>query len=103
MGTFDLIPIWAIIAITVVVVMLAIELGQRLGKVVRRRSPTEKDSPISALVGSILGLSAFMMAFTFGVVWNRYDAKKTLVREDTSAIRTAWQRSDFLPDADRVE
>ena len=42
-----------------------------------------------------------MLAFTFGMVWDRHDAKRTLVREEAIAIRTAWQRSDFLPEADR--
>jgi hypothetical protein len=99
----DFIPIWAIVAGTILLVMVAIEAGQRLGKTIRKRSPDEKESPVSAIVGTILGLSAFLLAFAFGVVWDRYDAKKALVREDAAAIRTAWQRSDFLPEADRLE
>jgi hypothetical protein len=103
MEMVDLIPIWAIVAVTILVVMAAIELGQHIGNFVRRRSPNEKESPVSAIVGAILGLSAFLLAFTFGVVWDRHDQKRALVREDAIAIRTAWRRSDFLPDADRLE
>ncbi len=101
--SIDFIPIWAIFAVTIVVVMLSIEAGLRLGHLVRSRSEHEKESPISAIAGTILGLSAFLLAFAFGVVWDRYDARKALVREDAMAIRTAWQRSDFLPETDRVE
>lgn len=101
--SIDSIPIWAVFAATIVAVIAAIEVGQRMGHVVRRRSEDEKESPISAIAGAILGLSAFMLAFAFGVVWDRYDARKALVREDAVAIRTAWQRSDFLPEADRGE
>src|SRR5688572_18846354 len=99
----DLIPIWAVFALTIIVVMGAIETGHWLGRIVRRRSVDEKESPISAIAGAILGLSAFLLAFAFGVVWDRYDARKALVREDAEAIRTAWQRSDFLPETDRPE
>jgi hypothetical protein len=99
----DVIPIWAVFALTIIVVMGAIEAGHWLGRIVRRRSVDEKESPISAIAGAILGLSAFLLAFAFGVVWDRYDARKALVREDAEAIRTAWQRSDFLPEADRPE
>jgi hypothetical protein len=70
---------------------------------VRQRSEDEKEAPVSAAAAAILGLSAFMLTFAFGVVWNRYDSKRALVREDAVAIRTAWQRSDFLPESQRAE
>jgi hypothetical protein len=95
--------IWIVFALTIVVVMLAIEAGYRLGRFAHRRSEDEKESPVSAIAGSILGLAAFMLAFTFGIVSERHDVKKALVREEANAIRTAWQRSDFLPDPDRAE
>ena len=44
-----------------------------------------------------------MLAFTFGIVADRYDTKKGLVREDANAIRIAWHRSDFLPEPDRAQ
>jgi hypothetical protein len=52
--------------------------------------------------GSILGLGAFVLAFTFGIVANRFDHRRELVREEANAIRTAWLRSDFLPEPDRA-
>ncbi len=99
----DDIPLWGILAGTIVVVLIAIEVGYWLGKVVHQRAQDEKESPVSAIAGAILGLTAFMLAFTFGMVWDRHDAKKGLVRDDAIAIGTAWQRSDFLPEADRAE
>src|SRR5262245_21362406 len=99
----DAIPIWAVFAGTIVVVLVAIEAGYLLGQAMHRRSDEEKESPVSAIAGSILGLAAFMLAFTFSIVSERYDAKRALVREDAVALRTAWQRSDFLLDTDRAE
>ncbi len=99
----DALPIWVISCGTILVVLLAIEAGSQLGHAMRRRSEEEKESPVSAIAGAILGLAAFMLAFTFGVVSERHAARRALVRDEAVAIRTAWQRSDFLPESDRAE
>jgi hypothetical protein len=101
--SIDAIPIWALFAATVLIVMTSIEIGYRAGDAVHRRSDNEKESPVSAMAGAVLGLAAFMLAFTFGIVAERHDSKKSLVRDDASAIRTVWHRADFLPEADRAE
>lgn len=97
------IPIWIILIGTIVGVVLCIEIGYRVGTAVHKRSPREKESPVSAMSGAMLGLTAFMLAFTFGVVYDRFDDRKALVREDAGAIRTAYLRADFLPESDRRE
>ena len=88
---------------TIVLVLVSIEEGYRLGRIARRRSRQEKESPVSAIEGSVLALLAFILAFTFGIASNRFDARKALVLAEANAIRTAWQRSDFLPEPDRAE
>ena len=100
---FDTIPIWAIFAGTFAIVMAAIEAGYMLGRAAHKRSEEVKESPVSAIAGAVLGLSAFMLAFTFGIVWELRGTRKELVRQEAVAIRTAWQRSDFLPEGDRAE
>jgi hypothetical protein len=89
--------------VAIIVVMISIEVGYRLGQIAHRRSADEKESPTSAFAGAVLGMVAFILAFTFGIVSNRYDARKALIREDANAIRTACHRSDFLPEPDRAE
>ena len=99
----EVLPVWAVFVATVVIVMVAVELGYRLGRGQRRRSEDEKESPVSAIAGAILGLAAFMLAFTFSIVSDRYANKRALVREEAVALRTTWKRSDFLPDSDRAQ
>lgn len=99
----DAIPIWIIFAVTIVLIMVAIEAGYRGGQARHKRSEKEKEAPASAIAGAVLGLAAFMLAFTFDIVMERQAAKRALVREEAIAIRTAWQRSDFLPATDRAE
>src|SRR5262245_34346931 len=99
----DFIPIWILLPLAILVIMLSLEMGYRLGHRSRRRSEDEKESPVSAIAGSVLGLVAFMLAFTFGIVADRYDSRKSLVREEANSIGTTYLRADFLPDADRAE
>jgi hypothetical protein len=87
----DAIPTGILFVITVVVVVVSIEAGYRLGQSARRRSEDEKESPISAISGTIFRLLAFILAFTFGIVSPRYDARKELVRDEANALRTAIQ------------
>ena len=101
--SIDTIPIGVLFAGTILVVVMAIEAGHRLGHAAHRRSEDEKESPVSAMAGAVLGLAAFMLAFAFGMVSDRYDARKGLVRDEANAIRTAYLRSDFLPGPDRAE
>ncbi|MGE5362294.1 MAG: hypothetical protein ACM3NQ_25025 [Bacteroidales bacterium] len=99
----DAFPMWVISPVTLLLVVAAIEVGYRLGTAARRRSEDEKESPVSAITGTVLALLAFIMAFTFSIVSERYDARKALVREEAAAIRNAWLRSDFLAEPDRGE
>lgn len=101
--SMDAIPLWAHFAGTILVVMISIEAGYRLGQIAHRRSVDEKESPVSAFAGAVLGLVAFMLAFTFSIVSDRYDARKGLVREEANAIGTAYLRTDFLQEPDRAD
>lgn len=101
--SLDTVPIWIFFVGTIILVMASIEAGYRLGRVAHRRSEDEKEAPVTGVSGSVLGLTAFMLAFTFGMAAQRYDDRKSLVRDDANAIRTSYQRADFLPEPDRLE
>src|SRR5262245_5812187 len=80
----DAVPILALFVLAVLVVMTSIEGGYRLGRIFHRRSKQEKESPVTAVAGAVLALVAFMLAFTFGIAANRFDARKELVREEAN-------------------
>ena len=63
----DAIPIPALFVGMVVFVLLFLEAGYRAGARAHRRSDKEKESPVSVISGSILGLTGFMLAFSFGM------------------------------------
>jgi hypothetical protein len=86
---------------TILFVMLSIEVGYRLGQI--RQSREEKEAPVSAIAAAVLGLLAFILAFTFGIASARFEARKELVRDEANKIRSVWLLSDFLPEPDRSE
>jgi hypothetical protein len=94
----DALPLWGFFLIIVAVVLLSIEGGTRLGRFRRSRSDGEKEAPVGAMVGSTLGLLAFMLAFTFGMAAARYDTRKQLVLDEANAILTTYLRAGMLPD-----
>jgi CDP-diglyceride synthetase len=97
----DILPIWVLFLGIVAAVVLSTEVGYRLGRRVCRNPAHEKEAPVSSIAGVILGLQAFMIGFTFSIVSDRYETKKALVREEANAIRTAYNRADFLQEPDR--
>jgi len=100
-------PEWSFIVFwflgTVLVVLLFFEVGYRLGTRAHRASAEEKEAAISGVAGVVLGLNAFLLAFTFSTVADRFQDRKALVRDDANAIRVAYVRADFLPPTDRAE
>ena len=96
-------PVWLIYAGTVLLLLAGNEIGFRLGRWRRARMPEGEKAPATAIMGSTLGLLAFMLAFTFGMSGSRFDARKQLVLDEASAVLRAHQRAQFLPEPQRSE
>ena len=97
-GLLDVLPLWVLFVATFVVVLLSFEVGLWVGG---RSSPLPdqlQEKVVSRLVGGILGLLAFMVAFTFGVAASRFDARRQTMFDEVNAIRTAYLRADLLQD-----
>ena len=87
--TFHTIPLLLYSIGTFLMVLLFIECGYRMGMKYHHFVKLEKVGTSIAISGSILGLFGFMLAFTFGILYNRFDARKEMVRLEANAIRTA--------------
>lgn len=93
----DSIPLAVLFIATVIMVMASIGGGYALGSQARQAGQSEKTDSISGVSGAVLSLTAFMLAFTFSMVANRYEVRKELVRDDANDIRTVYKRIDLLP------
>jgi len=96
----DRLPIWILFIFVLVVVLIAMEAGYRLEKKFDR-SRSDNETLVSVIVGAVLGLLGFILAFTFSIVYARFEARKELVRQDASAIERVWLRSQFMDQPDR--
>ncbi|MFA6600018.1 MAG: hypothetical protein WC352_06310 [Candidatus Omnitrophota bacterium] len=100
---FQQAPFEALFFLTVLVVLIAIEAGLRYGRASRKRNPCETDAPIGTLVGAMLGLLAFILAFTFGMAGSNFEARRMGVLKESNAIGTLYLRADFIPQPARSE
>jgi hypothetical protein len=92
----DAIPITALLLVTFLLTVAAVEAGYWLGKW-RLRRDHEKDAAAGATVGITLGLLAFTLAFTFAMAAERFDARRGMVLEEANAIGTTYLRALMLP------
>lgn len=53
------------------------------------------------LLGSALGLLGLLLAFSFGMVLNRYETRRELVTKEANAIGTAYLRAQLLDEPHR--
>lgn len=94
----DAVPLGVVFVFVILVALLAIESGRRIGRHRKKVIAEEAVRPIGTVVGAILGMMAFVIAITYGAANNRFDARKTALLEDVTAIHTAYLRADLLPD-----
>src|SRR5690242_17738037 len=94
----DVLPLWALFVSILIIVLLSVEGGYRLGKYRRSRHEEEKEAPLGTMVGATLGLLAFILAFTFGLAASRFDNRRQLLLDEANAIGTTYLRAGMIPE-----
>jgi hypothetical protein len=103
MVVVDILPLWAVYVGTVAVLLVAAEIGFRIGVRTQRKEATKKGSPITnTVVGGMLALLAFLIAFAIGIVIEQHNSRKAMVVTEANAVGTAYLRAGFLDEADRT-
>lgn len=97
----DAIPLGIIFLLTCLLAGLAIEAGHRIGRWRHSRTVEENETPVGAMVASILGLLAFFLAFTFGMAGTHFEAREQAILNEARALRTAYLRARLLPEPHR--
>ena len=104
-NTLDSLPLTAVLILTVGLVLIAIEVGYRLGRW-RRAQQTglaESEAQLSAMTGAHLALLAFIMAFSFSMAAGHYQERRALILADVNAIGTAFLRADLIQEPEGFE
>lgn len=98
MNSLDSWPLLLVFVAIVFTAILAAELGFLVGARIRSENGLDKYPIENAASGIVLGLLAFILAFSFGGVANRYSETRQIALDDTDAIGDVYRMADFLPD-----
>src|SRR5262249_18785163 len=102
-ATLDMLPLWAVFVVSLAIILLAAEVGYRLGRVRQRRADHEKEPTVGGMVAAELGLLAFLLAFTFGMAASKFEARRETLLNEANNVGTTYLRAQMLPEPDRAE
>jgi hypothetical protein len=93
---------WLYVGVTILM-LVCCELGYQFGA--RARSRQDKEAPISLgpMVGGLMGMLAFVLAFTFSMAASQHDLRKQNVLDEADAIGTAYLRAELLDEQSATE
>jgi hypothetical protein len=86
-----------IVSMLLIVLVIAIELGYRSGSKFQSAANDSTRNQINTIQGSLLGVLALLLAFTFSLALQRYDSRSQAVINEANAIGTAILRAELLP------
>lgn len=78
-------------------IILFNEIGFRIGRFVQHKTDEEIKTLTGAIQGSILGLLALLLGFTFSMSMQRYDNRSEALISEANAIGTVILRVQLLP------
>jgi hypothetical protein len=99
----DLVPIWLLLIGTVLILVVFIEFGFRLGRKAQSHSKKAQTSQVRAIMGAGLGLLAFMLAFTFSTAQTHFETRVQSLAEEARIARNAYMQADLLAEPRRSE
>lgn len=102
-GIFDYLPIWSIYIGMTLTLLLSFELGYQISKYTSERGDKEGFNSISPMVGGLLALLAFVLAFTFAMAASQHNLRKQNVLDEANIIGTAYLRTNLLGERDQTK
>jgi hypothetical protein len=96
LNLLESLPIASVFVLIAILMLAFGEVGYQYG--VRAQSPKDKAAPnsLGPMVGALLGMLAFVLAFTFSMAISQHDLRKQNVLADANSIGTAYMRSDLI-------
>jgi hypothetical protein len=96
-------PTWLIVVVLLELMVAANELGFRAGRRHHRDDTELSRTVANAFKGSIFGLVALLLGFSFSATTSRYDLRQRIVLDQSNAIGTCHQRAGLLGETSRLE
>jgi len=96
-------PALLIVVILFVLMVIAHAIGHKLKLSHFAKKNFEHSDGLGPVEGSLLGLLALLLSFTFSLSASRYDDRRQVVIDEANAIGTAILRCDLYPDTIKKE
>ena len=91
---------WSVFVLTGGVLLLATELGYRLGAALLPRTAQGASGAKRNLAGGVVGALGLLFGFTFAMAVGRFESRNQLVLEEANGIGTTWLRAGYLSERD---
>ncbi len=88
-----------ICTVLLVTMLLATEAGYRIGRRTQPGATEPFKAHVHSVQGSVLGILALLLGFTFSLALQRFDSRSVAVVDEANAIGTAYLRAQLLPTA----
>jgi hypothetical protein len=100
---FSQLEAWPITLALVLAMALAALGGYRTGRRLQASSGDMGRGHFTAVQGSLIGLLALLLGFTFSMSTARYEMRRQLVMDDANALTGLYLKSSLLPESRRPE
>ena len=100
-GFVNEIPLSLFFIGTCVLVLAFWEAGYQFGHRWRAKGITENEGLVSSMVSIIVGLVAFLLAFSFNMASGRFQERRDVLIADVNAIGTTYLRADTVAEPER--
>jgi hypothetical protein len=100
MSYLNEIDAWKISIFIFVLVLISTFLGSIVGKSKKKKEEYLTES--SNIYGSLFGLLALILAFTYSMSIDRYDNRRQIIIQESNTISTALLRADLYPENERL-
>ncbi len=96
-------PLWLVIFLFLIILVVPMEIGFRLGQQRRLRSDAAKAARNDVTLAAMLALLGLMLAFTYSFSMSRSDLRKQALVAEVNAISTAFLRADLASEPSRTK
>ena len=100
MSYLNEIAAWKISIFILLLVLTSTLLGSIVGKLKKIKGEYLTES--SNVYGSLFGLLALILAFTYSMSIDRYDTRRQIIIQESNTISTALLRADLYPENERL-
>ena len=94
-------PGWIVAIVVFLLILLFNWFGFLYKKRQARKDPDVESDSLGPIEGSMLGLMALLLAFTFSIAANKFENRRQVIIDEANAIGTAILRCDMYPDSVR--